>query len=87
MSRWRGDGKEIFFLALDGTMMAAGIDTAKSFRKTTPRSLFKTDLTDQTRNHPYVVNRVGTRFLYPVLEKQANPAIEIVVNWLAANQK
>jgi hypothetical protein len=24
--RWRGDGKELFFLSTDGTMMAAGFD-------------------------------------------------------------
>ena len=29
--RWRGDGKELFFLSLDGTLMAAGIDTTRSF--------------------------------------------------------
>src|SRR5262249_24816047 len=38
--RWRGDGRELFFLALDGTMMAAGIEAVHGIRATSPRSLF-----------------------------------------------
>ena len=30
--KWRGDGKELFFLAPDGAIMATSIDTARSFQ-------------------------------------------------------
>src|SRR4029078_4991338 len=40
--RWRGDGKEIFFLGFDGTMMAASVDTTKDFQAGLPRTLFAT---------------------------------------------
>ncbi len=37
---WRGDGKEIFFLALDGTIIAAAVETARGFESEIPRALF-----------------------------------------------
>ena len=61
--RWRGDGRELFFLAPDGTMMSARIDTAKDFSATVPQPLFPTGLTSfPSNNHPYVVTRDGTVF-------------------------
>ena len=42
--RWRRDSRELFFLAPDGTMMAAGIDTVKDFKVTVPQPLFQTGL-------------------------------------------
>ena len=33
--RWRGDGKELFFLSPDGTMMAAGFDATNGVSQVT----------------------------------------------------
>lgn len=81
--RWRGDGKELFFLAPDGTMMAAGIDTAKDFNVTVPQPLFETGITSTENNHPYVVTRDGQRFLVPVTDQSAAAQMIVVLNWLA----
>jgi Tol biopolymer transport system component len=39
--RWRGDGRELFFLAFDGSMMAAGIDTTRNSVATIPQRYFR----------------------------------------------
>jgi Tol biopolymer transport system component len=86
--RWRrDDGKELFFLALDGWMMSAGIEMSKGFQPTEPRRLFQTGLRRTIDRHTYAVTRDGKRFLFPVLEAQSSRPITIVVNWLASVQK
>jgi hypothetical protein len=41
MPRWRGDGTEIFYLSLDGKMMAARVSTNSGvFQSSTPQFLF-----------------------------------------------
>ena len=82
--RWRGDGRELFFLAPDGTMMAAGIETANGIHSTTPRSLFKTSLTIPNNYHTFAVAHDGRRFLLPVrLNTQDFASITVVLNWPA----
>ncbi len=78
--RWRGNGRELFFLLYDGTVMAAGIDTTKGFKSTVPAPLFKTDLR-RGDNHPYAVTRDGQRFLIPIRTEE--PSITVVLNWPA----
>lgn len=85
--KWRGDGRELFFLAPDGTMMAAGIDTAKEFQASVPQPLFGTGITSTRDNHPYVVSKDGARFLIPVIERVTPTPITVTLNWPAAVQK
>jgi eukaryotic-like serine/threonine-protein kinase len=74
--RWRGDGEEIFFLSLEGTMMAAAFDPARQ-QPAVPHPLFPTHLV--THNRPYAVTKDGLRFLVP----RPLPAapITVVLNW------
>jgi Tol biopolymer transport system component len=82
--KWRGDGKELFFLALDGTMMSADITAAKEIEAGVPRALFKTTLLRGSDRHTYAVTRDGTRFLLPVRDpRQLSVPMTIVVNWPA----
>jgi Tol biopolymer transport system component len=81
--RWRGNGAELFFLALDGTLMSAALDTTND-RWGIPKALFRTGLTRTGTYHPYAVAQDGQRFLIPVtLESQSPPSITLVVNWPA----
>jgi len=65
-------------------MMAAEIETANTIRATTPRSLFKTDLTSIRNYHPFAVAHDGWRFLIPVrLDTQDFAPITVVLNWPA----
>jgi hypothetical protein len=60
---WRGDGREIFFLAPDGTMMAAATNTANGFAAGIPESLFATGALLTTSRHQYAVTKDGQQFL------------------------
>jgi hypothetical protein len=81
--RWRADGKELFFLALDGTLRSAGIETRQDLHTSAPQPLFQTGI-GLGNNHPFAVARDGQRFLMAV----GNPAglansITVVLNWPA----
>ena len=82
-SRWRADGKEIFFLSLDATMMAARVETSRGFTPTIPESLFATGLSLVTLR-PYVVAPDGQRFLIPTaVDGRGPPPVTVVLNWPA----
>jgi len=86
--RWRGDGRELFFLALDGTMMAAGLASTKDFRATVPEPLFQSGLKSMANNHPYAVTKDGTRFLIPMTSRPhgAEP-LTAILDWPATLRK
>jgi eukaryotic-like serine/threonine-protein kinase len=88
--QWRGDGKELFFLANDGSMWAAPIDTAREFQAGLAQRLFETGAAAPGRRQ-YAVTKDGQRFLVLVprsSERNASPEpLTVVVNWLAGVQK
>ncbi|HKV99152.1 MAG TPA: protein kinase [Vicinamibacterales bacterium] len=77
--RWGGDGRELFFLAPDGSMMAAKIDLAIP-RVLSLARLFGTRLTGD--GHPYVVTRDGQRFLFAV-RPEGQDVTSFITDWLA----
>jgi hypothetical protein len=87
-ARWRGDGKELFYLAPDGTLMAVDVATPGSTIETgIPRALFATGITGSfvDRFNQYVVTRDGQRFLVNISEEDIRSApITVVLNWDAA---
>jgi Tol biopolymer transport system component len=87
-ARWRGDGKELFYLAPDGTLMAVDVSApAGSIETGIPSALFATGITGSfvDRFNQYVVTRDGRRFLVNVSAEDDNPApITVVLNWDAA---
>jgi len=85
--RWRGDGKELFFLSLDGKMMAAPVTLGANFDAGTPVALFQS-----TPRQPvlvfdffvYDVSRDGQRFLINTQVKPAESApMSVILNWPA----
>ena len=86
--RWRRDGKELYYLSGDGTMMAVPIKALTPFEPGTPVSLFPTQLLSSTFHADYVVNADGSRFLLnqPVTATSQVP-ITIVQNWQAGLKK
>lgn len=85
--KWRGDGREIFFLAPDGTMMAANVTLGDSVQAAVPHPLFPTALLKDSNMHPYAVTRDGRRFLIIVPDPQSTPPLTVVVNWPALVKK
>jgi Tol biopolymer transport system component len=78
---WRRDGKELFYLSLDGTAMAVDVSTSGVFQAGVPKSLFKVP--------PGVlfwdVSTDGKRFLMAAPSRaNATAPFTVVLNWQAS---
>jgi hypothetical protein len=81
--RWRGDGRELFYIAADRKLMAVGVKPGAAFEAGVPQALFGTRVLTLTefRNH-YAVSADGQRFLInSVIEETDATPINVVVNW------
>src|SRR5204863_5642095 len=72
--RWRRDGKELFYLAPDGSLMSVPVQTVPAFRAETPVPLFKTRYTyavqDWQEWMPYYIPASGgQRFILNVTDQ------------------
>ena len=88
--QWRRDGKEIFYVAPDKTLMAVPVTAGNSFEVESPVTLFATRIAtggltgDRNR---YVVAADGQRFLVSnVLDEEAKP-LTVVLNWNAGPKR
>jgi eukaryotic-like serine/threonine-protein kinase len=80
--RWRGDGKELFYLGSDGRMMAAEVKADASTLSTgPPRVLFQTRIRTSDEFDQYYPTRDGQRFLLAEPADQSPDAITVVLNW------
>jgi eukaryotic-like serine/threonine-protein kinase len=91
---WRGDGKELFFVASDATLMAAPIRGDETLEVATPRALFNlgpqrgTAFAQGGMMSFYDVTRDGRRFLVErLLDASSHSELKVVVNWTAALKK
>jgi hypothetical protein len=86
--RWRADTKELFFLALDGTMMASKVSkTPTGLDVSDPVPLFATPLL-KAGHHRYAVTRDGNRFLFPIAPPRPSPPfLTVRLNWPEALRK
>ena len=80
--RWRGDGKELFYIAPDKTLMAVGINAGSTFEMTTPTPLFQTQVSSYNAPNRYVVSADGQRFLINCPAGAINRTpIKVALNW------
>jgi len=89
--KWRRDGRELYYLALDGKLMAVSIKGEKTIEAGTPMPLFETPLTvprgQLPRTHRYDIAPDG-RFLIAVPKgSAAAPPIIAVMNWTAGLER
>ena len=84
--RWRGDGKELFYLASDRRLMAVDVKaTLQGFDRSTPQALFDSrSVVGNNTAFGYAVSSDGKRFLMPVPAGALGeaPPLTVVVNWL-----
>ncbi len=81
---WRGDGKELFYIASDGQMMAVAVKLGEAaFESSAPQSLFKTKMLARVV-HEYDASADGQRFLIGtrIGESKAAPPT-VILNWMA----
>ena len=84
---WRADGKEMFYLGLDRTLMAVPIETTGQFEAGGPQVLFRTGAIPFNTAAVYAATKDGKRFLVSSRPQQSEAPLTVVVNWLAAIQK
>jgi hypothetical protein len=82
--RWRGDGKELFYVAPDGKLMSVEISAKPVFQAGMPRPLFQLPLgfigVEGTSD--------GTRFLIGVpVAQSASVPFTVVLNWQTTLKK
>jgi Tol biopolymer transport system component len=89
--RWRRDGKELFFVALDGRMMSVPVKTDSGFEPGAATALFEMPEFQQglfAGAFAYAVSGDGQRFL---ILRSAEPAnlrpVTVMTNWLAGVKK
>ena len=82
---WRGDGKELFYIAADRKLMAVGVAAGSNFDPGAPKPIFQTQVSGYAAPNRYVVTSDGQRFLVnsPVEEVSQTP-ITVILNWTAA---
>ena len=86
--RWRQDGRELFYYAGDGKLMAAPVKSGESFETGAAVSLFEFRSGTTPGFQPYAVTSDGQRFLIDaVVEAQPNAPLTVVVNWPAEAKK
>jgi serine/threonine protein kinase len=79
--QWRKDGKELYYLALDGWIMAVELK-GESLKPSVPIRLFQTDIMVLPGMDQYAVTGDGQRFLILSSEKvEQKPSVNIVLNW------
>jgi len=75
---WRGDGKELFYIGPDNSLMAVPVSASgAAFQPGTPRALFEVPsiLT-------WDVTADGKRFLFPIPSGETTQApFTVVLNW------
>jgi eukaryotic-like serine/threonine-protein kinase len=89
MPRWRRDGRELYFRANDGTLMAvalgAGAGTAAIEERAAPRALFSgIPSPGNSSIFTYTPDDTGQRFLVASTRSSDRSPITVIVNWHAA---
>jgi serine/threonine protein kinase len=79
--RWSGDGKELYYQAPYGKLMAVGIATNPVFRAGLPKALF------QAPSRYWDITPDGKRFLFAVPTEQGQVPFTVLLNWQAELKK
>jgi hypothetical protein len=82
--RWRADGKELYFVAPNGKMMAAPITTSgATLAAGTPVSLFPVTLPPGlgANKQQYAVSRDGRFLINQPVATSSTPPITLILNW------
>lgn len=79
---WRGDGRELFYLAMDASVMSVRVGDGPTLAPALAVRLFGTNV-DPTHNSPhYAVSPDGQRFLLLDPGPRRPSKIHLLLNWL-----
>jgi eukaryotic-like serine/threonine-protein kinase len=80
-ARWRADGREPYYLSLEGKMMAVEVNTGSGLETSSPRQLFETRISANPFNELYGVTADGQRFLASEVVKEGAAPISVILDW------
>jgi Tol biopolymer transport system component len=81
--RWRRDGKELYYLTPDRTLMAVAVDlSAVQPRIGAPAPLFRTRVARGGAAREYAVSSDGRFLIGTVDEDRRSPSVIVLLNWL-----
>jgi Tol biopolymer transport system component len=78
--RWRRDGRELYYLSLDGAVMVADVNLADGLIAA-PRTLFQTHVSPSPNVPQYDVTADGERFLVLEPARSGGEPVTFVLNW------
>jgi Tol biopolymer transport system component len=84
--RWRGDGRELFFIDYEGSMMSATVERGSPPKMGVPRKLFDTGLVPDPTVNQYAVTKDGLKFLVLEPQKGFLESYSAILNWPATLQ-
>ncbi len=82
--RWRGDGKELFYLSTDNKIMAVPVKTGSNFDAGTPTALFQANPREMfatSELFSYDVSTDGQKFIINTQLKTEITPMSVVLNW------
>ena len=82
--RWRRDGRELYYLGLDATLMAVAIGGPSRFAAAPPRPLFKTGLVVEWGYDQYEVAPDGRFLISVAVRPHEGTIIDVVLDWQVA---
>jgi hypothetical protein len=80
---WRRDGRELFYLTLDGRLQAVDVREGVTLDTSTPHTLFRAPVTVNPNAGEYCVTGDGKRFILREPVGESSAPINVVVNWVA----
>ncbi len=84
---WRKDEKEIFYLALDGTLTSVPVNPGPPLETGTPQALFRTRIPVVSDWDQYAATGDGQRFLMFEVPESDERTLSLVLNWPALMRK
>ena len=88
---WRWDGKELYYISADRSLVAVPVENGDAFKAGTPANLFAAHVGSngiQDDRNQYVASHDGRRFLINTVDERAGQApITVVVNWMGLLKK
>ena len=82
--RWRGDGKEIVYLGMDGLLYSVPVSIGSRLRFGRPVALFRVSVATRATlpsAFEFDVAADGSRFLVPVLRESTVSSLVVIQNW------
>lgn len=86
-AHWGRDGRELFYLGLDGQLRSVAVYGGATLETGTPQILFQTNAECSPLLNQYAVTADGSRFL--AIEPAAGPwsPIHLILNWPAGSER